>query len=108
MASSAFNLLKEAWLPVRRLSRQTSWIRPAELTGEAGDIVVDFAWGRPDFDATSREWMIGLLFSAHAGMNRQKVAAATRRHCVLRTRGDEPIHEARIVHVDKCSPHTRA
>jgi CRISPR system Cascade subunit CasA len=66
MLSVSFNLLRDAWLPVRRLSGQISWIRPAELAGGTGDIVVDFAWGRPDFDAASREWMIGLIATALA------------------------------------------
>jgi CRISPR system Cascade subunit CasA len=57
-----FSLLAERWLPVRRYRGARCRIRPAEIAaGPQGDPVIDFDWGRPDFDAASREFMIGLL-----------------------------------------------
>ncbi|QIG50139.1 type I-E CRISPR-associated protein Cse1/CasA [Nordella sp. HKS 07] len=65
--SASYNLLHEPWLPVRRRSGGTVvWIRPAEITAAPEDPVADFAWGRPDFDAASREFLIGLLATALA------------------------------------------
>lgn len=62
---SHFSLLRAAWLPVRRRSGAKSAIRPAEVVSDIDeDPVVAFAWGRPDFDAASREFMIGLLATA--------------------------------------------
>jgi CRISPR system Cascade subunit CasA len=68
--SASYNLLQEPWLPVRRRSGQAiTWIRPAEIVTGPEDPVTDFAWGRPDFDAASREWLIGLLATAMAPEN---------------------------------------
>jgi CRISPR system Cascade subunit CasA len=40
-------------------------MRPADVTaGIADDPIVAIAWGRPDFDATTREFLIGLLATA--------------------------------------------
>lgn len=65
--SASYNLLRESWLPVRRRSGESiMWIRPAEITAGREDPVIDFAWGRPDFDAASREFLIGLLATALA------------------------------------------
>lgn len=61
---SPFSLLSESWLPVRRRGGAKSLIRPAEIASDMNDPVVAFAWGRPDFDAASREFMIGLLATA--------------------------------------------
>ncbi|MCC3246303.1 type I-E CRISPR-associated protein Cse1/CasA [Methylocystis sp. WRRC1] len=62
-----FSLLATPWLPVRRRSGAKSVIRPAEIASNfADDPVVAFAWGRPDFDAAAREFMIGLLATAFA------------------------------------------
>ncbi len=62
-----FNLLTASWLPVRRRSGAMSRIRPAELTdGIDQDPIVGFAWPRPDFNAASLEFMIGLLTTAVA------------------------------------------
>jgi len=60
-----FSLLRTSWLPVRRRSGARTVIRPAEIaSGADDDPIVAFAWGRPDFDAASREFMIGLLATA--------------------------------------------
>lgn len=61
---STFSLLEAAWLPVRRRSGERSFICPAEIAIHMDDPIVAFAWGRPDFDAASREFMIGLLATA--------------------------------------------
>jgi len=59
-----FSLLDEAWLPVRR-SSGLARIRPCEVTDNIkDDPVLSLAWGRADFDAASREFMIGLLASS--------------------------------------------
>ncbi len=68
MVGASFSLLSKAWLPVLRADGARQWIRPAEITsGAVGNPVTAFAWGRPDFDAASREFMIGLLATACAG-----------------------------------------
>lgn len=68
-----FNLITDAWLPVRRKSGSYSIIRPAEITSLIDvDPVVHFAWGRADLDAASREFMIGLLVTACPPDNNQK------------------------------------
>ncbi|MFY9657167.1 MAG: type I-E CRISPR-associated protein Cse1/CasA [Methylocystis sp.] len=60
-----FSLLHRSWLPVRRRSGARSVIRPAEIASAfRDDPIVAFAWGRPDFDSASREFMIGLLATA--------------------------------------------
>ena len=65
MPAPHFCLLGEAWLPVRRRSGKRSVICPAQIASEfRDDPIVAFAWGRPDFDAASREFMIGLLATA--------------------------------------------
>ena len=67
MTDRVFNLLREAWLPVRRLSGAGELLRPRDLTdGIHEDPIVAFDWGRPDFDTASREFLIGLLSTACA------------------------------------------
>jgi len=63
--SNSFSLLDHAWLPVRRADGSRNLIRPAEITSQH-DInpVIQFAWSRADFDAASREFLIGLLATA--------------------------------------------
>lgn len=62
-----FSLLAARWLPVRRRSGSICFIRLAEIASDfLHDPIVAFAWGRPDFDAASREFMIGLLATAFA------------------------------------------
>ncbi len=65
-----FSLLNHRWLPVLRRDLRTALtrrdhIRPCDLTDQIGtEPVVAFDWRRPDFDAASREFMIGLLATA--------------------------------------------
>ena len=62
-----FNLLHEAWLPVRRRSGAVTHISPAGITdGLADDPIVAFAWPRPDFNGAALEFVIGLLSSTAA------------------------------------------
>ena len=62
-----FNLLHEAWLPVRRRSGAVTQISPAGITdGLADDPIVAFAWPRPDFNGAALEFAIGLLSTAAA------------------------------------------
>ena len=64
---SPFSLLSASWLPVRRRHSGAALIRPAEIVSNFDDDpIVAFAWGRPDFDAASRELMIGLLATTFA------------------------------------------
>ena len=58
----AYNLITASWLPARRRSGAIEWIRPVQVVDRlAEDPFVGFAWGRPDFDIASHEFMIGLL-----------------------------------------------
>ncbi len=58
----AFNLLLEAWIPVRRASGSRVSIRPAQLAeGDRGDPIVALDWMRPDFRIAGLEFLIGLL-----------------------------------------------
>ena len=59
---SPFSLLERTWIPALRASGAREWIRPADITADiADDAVVAIAWGRADFDAATREFLIGLL-----------------------------------------------
>ena len=65
--AAEFNLLHEAWLPVRRRSDAVCNISPAAVTqGIDDDPIVAFAWPRADFNGASIEFMIGLLSTAAA------------------------------------------
>ena len=65
--AAEFNLLHEAWLPVRRRSGAVCNISPAAVTqGIDDDPIVAFAWPRADFNGASIEFMIGLLATAAA------------------------------------------
>ena len=60
--AAEFNLLHEAWLPVRRRSGAVCNISPAAITQDIDeDPIVAFAWPRADFNGASIEFMIGLL-----------------------------------------------
>ena len=62
---TTFNLLTETWLPAARRSGTVTHVRPADVTaGVDEDPFVGFAWPRPDFNAASLEFMIGLLSTA--------------------------------------------
>lgn len=70
MIDDPYSLLDQPWLPVLRRNVATGVvrrdrIRPCDLTDRiAAEPVVAFDWQRPDFDAASREFMIGLLATA--------------------------------------------
>ena len=60
-----FSLLDEKWLPVQRLRSGFQLIRPSDLTDSIeDDPVLAPIWGRADFDAATRELLIGLLATA--------------------------------------------
>lgn len=60
-----FSLLDHAWLPVQRADGSRGLIKPAEITSQYDtNPVVRFSWARADFDAASREFLIGLLATA--------------------------------------------
>jgi CRISPR system Cascade subunit CasA len=60
-----FNLLTEAWIPVRRASGARLCIRPAQLTdAQDADPIVALDWARPDFRVASLEFLIGLFATA--------------------------------------------
>lgn len=56
----SYNLIDEAWIPVRRKSGATGWIAPWQIT-ETDDPPMFVDSVRPDFDATLTEFLIGLL-----------------------------------------------
>jgi CRISPR system Cascade subunit CasA len=61
----AFNLLSEAWVPVRRSSGARPFIRPAQVTeAHDSDPVIALDWARPDFRIAGLEFLIGLLSTA--------------------------------------------
>lgn len=62
------NLALDPWIPVRRANGAVSTIAPWEVTDarQEGGPIVAFAWPRPDFDAASHEFLIGLLTTAAA------------------------------------------
>ena len=65
--SPVFNLMHEAWLPVRRRSGAVEYVRPSEITDRIeADPCVAFAWPRPDFNGAAHEFLIGLLSTAAA------------------------------------------
>ena len=65
--STAFNLIDEAWLPVRRRSGAVERIQPWRIADRIGDDpCVAFAWPRPDFNGAAHEFLIGLLSTAAA------------------------------------------
>jgi CRISPR system Cascade subunit CasA len=70
MVDSPFSLLDEPWLPVIRRDTASGAvrrdrIRPCDVTDRiATEPVIAFDWQRADFDAASREFMIGLLAAA--------------------------------------------
>ena len=65
--AGSFNLIDRRWLPVQRRSGAVEWIAPAQVNERIGeDPFVGFAWPRPDFNAATHEFLIGLLSTAAA------------------------------------------
>ena len=64
---SAFNLIHEPWLPMRRRSGTVEYAPPWQITDRVGDDpFVAFTWPRPDFNGAAHELLIGLLCTAAA------------------------------------------
>lgn len=62
-----YNLMEEAWIPVRTRTGLTRWIRPDEIVADdPNDPFVAFSSSRPDFNAGLLEFMIGLLQTCFA------------------------------------------
>jgi len=62
--TTPFSLLDEAWLSVHTASGERLFIRPADIVQVREDPIVRFDWSRPELDAASIEFMIGLLSTA--------------------------------------------
>ena len=74
-----FNLIHEAWLPVRRASGQGLWLKPADITGDlSGDPIVALDFPRPDWNAAVTEFLIGLFTCVLAPEDEK----AWRKHCL--------------------------
>ena len=67
LAANTFNLIRAAWIPVRRRSGAVEHIPPWRINDRIDeDPFVAFAWPRPDFDGAVHEFLIGLLSTAAA------------------------------------------
>lgn len=60
-----FNLLRDAWIPVRAPGSALRWIAPSEI-GELGDALYEPEWGRPEFRIATYELLIGMFAVALA------------------------------------------
>ena len=67
--AQGFNLITEPWLPIRRRSGKRDMIAPKDLSQTTDDAPVAFAWPRPDLNAATHEWCIGLLSTACAPLD---------------------------------------
>ena len=65
MASAAFSLLRECWLPVVRVSGQRDRVQLSAISEHnyecSRDPILRIATGRPDCDTSLTEFLIGLL-----------------------------------------------
>jgi CRISPR system Cascade subunit CasA len=60
------NLIRERWIPAKRLSGKIERIAPSEITSQHdSNPIVGLAWPRPDFDLASHEFLIGLLAAVY-------------------------------------------
>ena len=67
MNEPVFNLVDEAWIPMRRRSGCVETVPPWRVTDDLdGDPFVAFAWPRPDFNGAAHEFLIGLLATTSA------------------------------------------
>ena len=63
-----FNLIRERWVPIRRLSGKIERIAPFEITSQYdANPIIALGWPRPDFDLASYELLIGLLAAVYPG-----------------------------------------
>jgi CRISPR system Cascade subunit CasA len=75
----SFNLISDAWLPIRRASGARETVRPGDLTtGLADDPIVGLNFPRPDWNAAVTEWLIGLTFLARRPADEDDWEAAFR------------------------------
>ena len=64
---ASFNLLHDAWIPVRLADGTGRWISPWRITeGLPDNPPVSIDWPRPDFNGAGLEFLIGLLATAFA------------------------------------------
>lgn len=62
-----YNLIRERWIPVRRMDRSETLIRPAEIvSAHDTNPVVALAAVRPDFNAALLQFLIGLVQTTFA------------------------------------------
>ena len=70
VSGSSLNLIRDAWLPLRRRSGRVQRVEPFRVTDRIDDDpFVAFAWPRPDFNGAAHEFLIGLLATAAAPEN---------------------------------------
>lgn len=62
-SDSRLNLIRDAWLPVRRRSGATDRVRPADIA-DADDPPIALLWPRADFESATLELLIGLTLAA--------------------------------------------
>jgi len=68
---SSFSLLDRQWLPLRRRSGKRQWVAPHQIVDQIdSDPFVAPDWRRPDFDAATLEFLIGLLATTFAPKDR--------------------------------------
>ncbi|MGI5862488.1 MAG: type I-E CRISPR-associated protein Cse1/CasA [Myxococcales bacterium] len=60
---STYNLLREPWIPVRRRSGKFEWVAPWQIA-ETDDPPTHIETGRPDFDGSLTQFLIGLVQTA--------------------------------------------
>ena len=70
VSDSSLNLVRAAWLPLRRRSGRIERVEPFRVTDRIDDDpFVAFVWPRPDFNGAAHEFLIGLLSTAAAPEN---------------------------------------
>ena len=76
VSEPAFNLIDEAWMPMRRRSGSVEAVPPWRVTDDVDeDPFVGLAWPRPDFNGAAHEFLVGLLATAAAPDDDDKWAA---------------------------------
>lgn len=68
-SDSRLNLIRDAWLPVRRRSGAIDTVRPADIV-DPDDPPVALLWPRADFEIATLELLIGLTLAACPPANR--------------------------------------
>ncbi len=62
----AFNLITDAWIPVKRKSGKRETIRPFEITDNMDDPIITLDFPRPDFNGSVIQFLIGLMQTTSA------------------------------------------